>query len=88
MLGAKWHPSWVENEIYSMMDDYMIGMETYEEGLVDTISDFLGNNCPNIEWNLGCSEWPDCTGGVCYVSWIEDGHIHMIGFDYKKEGVC
>lgn len=80
-------PSFVEDAIYSMMDDYMLGMETYEEGLVDTITDFLGHNCPGIQWQLGCSEWPDCSGGVCYVSWVEGGHLHMIGFDYKK-GVC
>ena len=87
MLGnAKFNPSVIEDHIYSMMDDYMLGMETYEEGLVDAVTDFLGNYCPNIVWQLGCSEWPNCSGGVCYVSWIENGHIHMIGFDYKKEG--
>lgn len=84
MLGTKWYPSRIENEIYSMMDDYMIGMETYEKGLVDAITDFFSNYCHNIEWNLACSEWPDYSGGVCYVSWIEEGHIHMIGFDYKN----
>lgn len=89
MLGnEKFYPSVIEDAIYGMMDDYMLGMETYEEGLVDTITDFLGNYCFGIEWQLGCSEWPDCSGGVCYVSWIEDSHLHMIGFDYKKEGFC
>lgn len=87
MLGnTKFRPSFIEDEIYEMMDDYIVGMETYEEGLVDAVSDFLGNYCPGTEWQLSCSEWPNCSGGVCYVSWIEDGHLHMIGFDYKKEG--
>ena len=87
MLGnEKFYPSAIEDAIYGMMDDYMLGMETYEEGLVDTINDFLGNYCFGFEWQLGCSEWPDCSGGVCFISWIEDGHLHMISFDYKKEG--
>lgn len=89
MLGnEKFYPSAIEDAIYGMMDDYMLGMETYEEGLVSAVSDFLGNYCPGTEWQLGCSEWPDCSGGVCFVSWIEAGHLHMIGFDYKKEGFC
>ena len=82
MLGnEKFYPSAIEDAIYGMMDDYMLGMETYEEGLVDTITDFLGNYCFGIEWQLGCSEWPDCSGGGCFISWIEDGHLHMISFD-------
>ena len=84
MLGnTKFNPSVIEDHIYSMMDDYMLGWEIYEEGLVDAVTDFLGNYVPTVEWNLACSEWPDCSGGVCYVSWIEAGHLHMIGFDYK-----
>jgi hypothetical protein len=89
MLGnTKFNPSFIEDEIYGMMDDYMIGMDTYNEGLVSAVTDFFTNYNPGVEWNLGCSEWLDCSGGVCYVSWIENGHLHMIGFDYKKEGFC
>ena len=86
MLGnTKFNPSFIEDEIYEMMDDYMVGMDTYNEGLVSAVTDFLTNYNPGVKWNLGCSEWPDCSGGVCYISWIENGHLHMIGFDYKKE---
>ena len=87
MFGnTKFHPSFIEDEIYEMMDDYIVGSDTYEEGLVSAVTDFLTNYAPVVEWNLACSEWPNCSGGVCYVSWIENGHLHMIGFDYKKEG--
>ena len=86
MLGnTKFHPSFIEDEIYEMMDDYIVGSDTYEEGLVSAVTDFLTNYAPVVEWNLACSEWPNCSGGVCHVSWIESGHLHMIGFDYKKE---
>ena len=88
MLGnTKFNPSLIEDEIYGMMDDYIVGSDTYEEGLVSAVTDFLTNYTPVpvVEWNLGCSEWPNHSGGICYVSWIENGHLHMIGFNYKKE---
>lgn len=85
MIGnEKFYPSVIENAIYNIMDDYMLGIEIYEEDLVDAVSDFLNNYRPGIVWQLGCSEWPNCEGGSCFVSWIENGHFHMIGFDYKK----
>ena len=85
MLGnQKFHPSVIEDEIYSMMDDYAVGLDTFEEGLVSAVADYLTTQWPGTQWKLGCSEWPDCSGGVCYISWIEAGHLHMIGFDYVK----
>ena len=60
-----------------------VGGDTYEAGLVEAISDFF-MNYKKGEWQLGCAEWPNFEGGSCSVSWIEDGHLHMIGFDYRK----
>ena len=86
MLGnMRFNPSVIEDEIYEMMDDYMVGLNIYNEGLVSAVTDFFINHNPIVEWNLDCSEWPNCEGGACFVSWIENGHLHMIGFDYKKE---
>lgn len=83
MLGTRVYPSHIEDEIYGIMDDYIVGIDTYEAGLVDAISDFF-MNYKKVEWQLGCAEWPNFEGGSCSVSWIEDGHLHMIGFDYRK----
>ena len=83
MLGTKFYPSHIEDEIYGIMDDYIVGGDTYEAGLVEAISDFF-MNYKKGEWQLGCAEWPNFEGGSCSVSWIEDGHLHMIGFDYRK----
>ena len=83
MLGTKSYPSHIEDEIYGIMDDYIVGIDTYEAGLVEAISDFF-MNYKKGEWQLGCAEWPNFEGGSCSVSWIEDGHLHMIGFDYRK----
>lgn len=86
MLGTKYYFSAIEDEIYSMMEDYMLGMELYEYGLIAAITDYLDNYNNHIEWHLGCSRFPnDSSRGVCYVAWIEEGHHHMIGFDFKEE---
>ena len=46
MLGnTKFYPSFIEDEIYEMMDDYMLGIETYDEGLVSAITDFFHQLC-------------------------------------------
>lgn len=83
MLGTKSYPSHIEDEIYGIMDNYIVDSCTYEAGLVEAISDFF-MNYKKGEWQLGCAEWPNFEGGSCSVSWIEDGHLHMIGFDYKR----
>ena len=83
MLGTKSYPSHIEDEIYGIMDNYIVDSDTYEAGLVEAISDFF-MNYKKGEWQLGCAEWPNFEGGSCSVSWIEDGHLHMIGFDYRK----
>lgn len=88
MLGSGFYPSKIEDQIYEMMDDYAIGSDTYEEGLTDAIIDYFMNYYPASEWKFACSPWPDMSGGgVCAVSWIENGHCHMAMFDYRKEGV-
>lgn len=84
MLGTQFYPSHIEDEIYGIMDDYIVDSCTYEAGLVEAISDFF-MNYKKGEWQLGCAEWPNSEGGSCSVSWIEDGHLHMIGFDYTRK---
>ena len=79
-------PSEIEDEIYEMMDDYMVGMDIYEYGLIDAIIDYFCNHIPSVQWRLCYTPWPDIEGGVCSVAWIEDGNIQMITFDYKGAG--
>ena len=53
MLGnTKFHPSFIEDEIYEIMDDYIVGSDTYEEGLVSAVTDFLTNYAPVVEENV------------------------------------
>ena len=85
MLG-NFHPSEIENEIYSIMDDYETeGLDIYNYGVTDAIADYLTNHA-KVEYQLCCSEWPDETGGVCGVAFLDQGHTHLIMFDYKYNG--
>lgn len=83
MLGH-FNPSAIEDEIYEIMDDYETeGLDLYNYGLTDAISDFFSKQHPATEYNLVCSNWPDEAGGTCAVAWVESGHPHLIMFDYK-----
>lgn len=80
MLG-NFHPSKIEDEIYSIMDDYEIGTDSFQAGVIDAISDYLLNYA-KVEYQLSCSNWADGSGGVCAVSFVEDGFPHLVMFDY------
>lgn len=81
--NTKWRPSMIENHCYDLLDDYILGVDTYEYTAVDVISTYL-SECSNIQWEIFCVAWPDMTGGSCSVAFVEDGILHTFGFDYKK----
>ena len=84
MLGTNvFYPSKIEDEIYDLMIDFTAGSDSYTEELVGVAIEYLGDHA--TEWHAGCTEYPDGTGGICYLSWIENGHLHMIDFEYRKE---
>ena len=83
MLGTNvFYPSKIEEEIYDLMIDFTAGSDSYIEELVEVAIEYLGDHA--TEWRAGCAEYPDGTGGICYLSWIENGHLHMIDFEYRK----
>ena len=84
MLGTNvFYPSKIEDEIYDLMIDFTVGSDSYTEELVGVAIEYLGDHA--TEWRAGCTEYLDGTGGICYLSWIENGHLHMIDFEYRKE---
>ena len=84
MLGTNvFYPSKIEDEIYDLMIDFTVGSDSYTEELVGVAIEYLGDHA--AECRAGCTEYPDGTGGICYLSWIENGHLHMIDFEYRKE---
>lgn len=84
MLSSHFYPSYIEDEIYGIMEDYEVeGIDLYDEGVVSAIADFFACH-PSVEFHLCCSPWPDETGGVCAISFVENNHPHLVVFDYKK----
>ena len=79
MVG-NFFPSIIENNIYEIMEDYIKGIDIYEYQLTDVIGDYFINH--NIEFQLVCSDWSDHSGGICSFSWMENGHSHLIVFEY------
>ena len=80
MLG-KFHPSIIVDEVYDIMDEYERGFNVeYVAKLIDKLTDYFEEKLP--EYLLCCSEYPNETGGVCAISFIEDGHPQLIMFDY------
>lgn len=81
MIGH-FNPSVVENTIYEIMEDYETeGIDTYNFGVVDAITDYL-TNYAKVEYQACCSEWPNEKGGVCAFSFVDGGHPHLILLDY------
>lgn len=84
MLGSSFHPSYIENEIYDIMEAYIAGIDLYEERLINRLIEFFKGKYSGVEWLLSCNQWPGLSAGTCSISWIENGHLHMINFDYTK----
>lgn len=83
MIG-NFNPSKVLNEVYSILESYETeGLDLYNDGAVDAVIDYF-NNYAKVEFLLCCSPWPNNEGGVCAVSFVEDGHPQMVAFDYKR----
>lgn len=77
------YSSQIEDDIYELMEEYMCGIDIYEYILTDAIADYFLEHRPIVEWKLACTQWPNCEGGACAISWVEDGNLNMIMFDYK-----
>lgn len=64
------------------MDEYEYGFNNeFDAALIERLTDYFTEKTHG-EFLLCCSEWPNETGGVCAISFIEDGHPQLIMFDY------
>lgn len=83
MLGTNvFYPSKIEDEIYDLMVDFAVGSDIYAEELIKVVIEYLGDHA--TEWRVGCTKYSNGTEGTCYLSWIENGHLHAIDFEYRK----
>lgn len=84
MIGH-FNPSFIEDDIYGLMIDHEIGLDLYDFETTDVITEFFEKQHPKVEFNMICSPWGDETGGICSVAWCENGHPHLIVFEYKYQ---
>lgn len=84
--GNRFYPSLIEDHIYEMMEDHMTGFDTYDSDLAEVVEEYFDDIHKHlgIEFVLHSTSFPICEdGGVVEVSWIENGHLHMVGWTYR-----
>lgn len=85
--NSGFHPSRVENRIYDLMNEpeFLCGLDVYTDSLFDAVCDMIKQEFPGVEWEAHAH--PTWVPGVCGVSfaWVEDGHIHLIGWSYEEK---
>lgn len=82
MLGHN-RPSNLVNEIYNIMEDYETeGIDTYNYGVIDAITDYLANYLHTDKYQLCCSPWTS-TKGRCSLAVVDNGYPFLIMFSYK-----
>lgn len=80
-MKGNFHPSKIENQIYSFMEDYSVGTDVYSYKLTLKLVDWF--NSLGLEFQLECAVNEDAEGGVCAVAFVDEGYPHLIMFDYK-----
>ena len=63
------------------MEDCEVSVDLYIYGVVDVITDYLTNHA-KVEYQVCCSNFPDESGGVCGIAFVENGFPHLVMFDY------
>lgn len=80
-MKGNFHPSKIENQIYSLMEDYSVGTDVYSHKLTLKLVDWF--NSLGLEFQLECAIDEDAEGGVCAVAFVDEGYPHLIMFDYE-----
>ena len=84
MIGDIFRPSEIEDEIYNILEDYILGSDLYEYNATNSISDYLGNY-EKIPYQMCCSPVSILNGtGICSVAWCENGFPKLVVFEYKE----
>lgn len=84
--NTKFHPSTIEDRIYDLMakPENIYGSDLYTDNLLLDVVNMLHDEYPSIEWECFSTQWNNMEGGTMSFAWIEDGHLHLIGWDYKE----
>ena len=83
------HPSRVEDRIYDLMleEKYIAGTELYTDELFVAVHKMITEEFPEVEYETFTT--PSYNDGLFIqaFAWVEDGHIHLIGWEYKETEV-
>ena len=85
--NTAFHPSRVEDRIYDLMEqeEHIAGTDLYTESLFNAVHAMITKEFPEVEYETFVIK---NVAGIYTQSfaWVEDGHIHLIGWDFKEEG--
>lgn len=70
----------VEQKIEAAMErHFVMGTDSlYAPALNGDVCAILNTK---YQWQMGCSAWRDDLGETVFVSWVENGKLHMMGWD-------
>ena len=90
LSNTTFHLSRVEDRIYDLMnkDEYIAGIDLYTEDLFIAVHKMITEEFPNVEYETHTTRSIRGTGIYLQsFAWVEDGHIHLIGWDFVEETV-
>ena len=72
----------IENQIYDIIENHEIGIDTYEWDTDEEIAEFLMKQ--HVPYKHIVAAWPNEEGGTAFFSWIENGDLYSIAFDMYR----
>ena len=87
--NTTFHPSRVEDRIYDLMaeEQFIISTDVYTDTLLFETYKMLEKEFPEVEWEAFATKTPIEDVWMQSFAWVEDGHIHLIGWYYKDTEV-
>ena len=84
--NTAWHPSRVEDRIYDLMNEekYIAGIDFYTEGLFIAVHEMIKDEFPDVEWETFISATLRPGISLQSFAWVENGHVHLIGWDFVE----
>lgn len=85
--NTTFHPSRVEDRIYDLMmeEQYIAGTELYTDELFVAVHKMITEEFPEVEYETFTTLSYNDGLFIQAFAWVEDGHIHLIGWEFKEE---
>jgi hypothetical protein len=82
-IGNDFHPSYIEDTIYDIIDteEHTMSSSEYDRTIGPEIMNYL-ENC-GVQFNIIEDPYPDMTGASLSIAWIEDSYLHHIVLNIK-----